>query len=308
MRFIDIQNNGYAGVSFNQPGVTRAQLQQVYDTLVRAQARAIFPTIVTNSVAHMSTCLRTLRELIDADERFGRMFPAFHIEGPCISPVEGYRGAHPQEHIVPASKAVIEPLLEAAGGPGRVAKFTLAPEVDHNLQATAWLHSLGIVVSAGHTDADRSLLLEAEDAGLSFYTHLGNGSAKLMDRHDNIITRVLSLKKMRYSIIPDGHHVPYWLAGCFVRWLGLKRCVFTTDCVSAADAPAGWVMPDPRREVDTSGDTPIVRLKGTPYFAGSALTMPMAHRNAVEHIGLTAAEADWLCCEGPAQMFARWLA
>ena len=47
----------------------------------------------------------------------------------------------------------------------------------------------GVIVSAGHTDAPLDALNAAIDAGLSMFTHLGNGCPMLMHRHDNIIQR-----------------------------------------------------------------------------------------------------------------------
>jgi len=308
LNFIDIQNNGYAGVTFNRPEkLTEQSWELAYNQLVADQNRAILPTVVTNSVEHMAGCLAQMRKLIDSDERYQRMFPAFHIEGPCISPVEGYRGAHPQEHIRPASRDIFEPLIEAAGGAQYVAKVTLAPECDKDLNCTRWLAEQGIIVSAGHTDAPYEVMRDAVDAGLSFYTHLGNGSAKLMDRHDNIIYRAMSLEKIRCAMIPDGHHLPFWVIKNWIKWLGLERCILTTDCVAAAGAPEDYVMEDFEADVDRSGDTPVCRLRGTPYLAGSAITMPLCYRNAIEHIGLSEADAKTLLCDNPAKLIAKWL-
>ena len=108
----------------------------------------------------MATCLRTLRERIDEDASWRRLMPAFHIEGPCLSPEEGYRGAHDPRFIRPASREVLEPLLEAAGGPQRVAMVTLAPEVDHGL-ATNCHCSWCAIGFAGWASNDASLPLTA---------------------------------------------------------------------------------------------------------------------------------------------------
>lgn len=306
MRYIDIQVNGFAGVSFLEKPPTMEQMQHVAARLRAGNVRAILPTTVTDDLGRMSERLSTLHRLISQDVSLRALMPAFHIEGPCISAVEGYRGAHPAEHVKPASREVLEPLIEAAGGPDWVAIVTLAPEHDRNLAATRWLAGLGIHVAAGHTDAPLPLLREAVDAGLTMYTHLGNGCAAQFNRHDNIINRALTLPKITYSLIPDGHHVPMWVLNNWIRWLGHERFVFTTDCVEAADTPHGYQMGG-IREIDYSGETPITRLKGTPYLAGAAITMEQGHRHAAKYLDLTESQLADMWENKPAALFARWL-
>jgi N-acetylglucosamine-6-phosphate deacetylase len=304
--FVDIQVNGYAGFSFDRDPITLPTLQRVTQRLRDGGVRAILPTLATNDVEVLTQRLAQLRQTIDQDPVVRQMMPAFHVEGPCISPLDGYRGAHAARHVRPASRAVFEPLLDAVGGVNRLAMITLAPEHDANLAATNWLAEQGVIVCAGHTDAPRSLLLEAVDAGLSFYTHLGNGSAALMHRHDNIIHRVLSIDGLRASIIPDGHHVPFWLVSSWLRAFGTQRFVFTTDCVEVADAPADLV-PRPGRVVVHEAHGPVCKLPGTPYLAGSAITMRQGCEFAVEHMGITHAQALALGVDQPAELIAPWL-
>jgi len=255
----------------------------------------------------MAQRLRDLCAVIDQDPELRRIMPAFHLEGPCLSPVDGYRGAHSLQHIRPASRDIFEPLLEAGGGPQRVAMITLAPECDRDLAATRWLAEQGVIVCAGHTDAPRELLLEAFHAGMRFYTHLGNGCAAMVNRHDNIINRVLSIDGMRASIIPDGHHVPFWLVREWLRVYGFERFVFTTDCTEVAGAPAD-LPPRPGRVVVHEGHGPVCKLTGTPYLAGSAITMQQGFDLSVAHLGLTPDQAAGMWCDQPAALIASWLA
>ncbi|MCC6579600.1 MAG: hypothetical protein IT440_04105 [Phycisphaeraceae bacterium] len=306
MPYIDIQVNGYAGVSFQRDDLTLEQMQFAGRRLREDDVEAILVTTVTAGVDQLVSRLSRLRRLIDQDATLRKLMPAFHIEGPCLSTAEGYRGAHATEHLIPATVPTMEQLVEAAGGPDRVAMGTLAPEVDRDLASTRWLRDQGIVVALGHTDAEMSLLREAEAAGAGIFTHFGNGSAATMNRHDNIIHRAMALDKIVYSLIPDGHHVPLFVLRSWTRLLGVRRCLFTTDCISAAGAGPDAVFQD-WQEVDRSTDTPVVRFKGTPYLAGSALTPPMGYRNAVAHLGLSDADAMYMWYDHPRAMFARWL-
>lgn len=305
MDFIDIQVNGYAGVDFLGPPITPEQFDLVAQRLRAGRVRAILPTVTTDDVPVMAGRLANLRKLIDRSPDDRRLMPAFHIEGPCISPVDGYRGGHPAAWVRPAERAVFEPLVEACGGWDRVAMVTLAPEADPDMRTTRWLIEHGVVVAMGHTNAPMDLLREAQDAGVSLFTHFGNGCAHLVDRHDNVLNRALTLEKIRFTLIPDGHHLPYYLLKIWLRTIGPERCVFTTDCVTPADAPPGrysvhgWEI-----EVGPSGR---VQPPGKNHLMGSALTMRQAYANAIEHLGLTPAQAKYLTHDHAATLFAKHL-
>jgi N-acetylglucosamine-6-phosphate deacetylase len=205
----------------------------------------------------------------------------------------------------PATPELFEPLVEAAGGWGRVAIVTLAPEVDRDLKTTRWLAEHGVIVALGHTNAPLDILREAESAGASIFTHLGNGCASMMPRHDNIINRALSLDRLKYSLIPDGHHLPWFVIKLWLAAKGIERFVFTTDCVTPADAPPGRYTVG-HWEVDVGADG-MVRPPGKNHLAGSALTMRQAYANAIHQIGLSERDAQRLTSELPGQLIAKFL-
>lgn len=304
MNFVDIQVNGYAGVSFHEKPLTPPEIQHVAKKLREAGTRTILPTIVTHDLDMMCLLLRTMRELIEK-EGLRKLMPAFHLEGPFLSPVEGYRGAHMVQHIRPATVDVMERLFDAAGGAEWLAMVTLAPEVDGNLATTRWLVERGVVVAAGHTDAPLEVMRDAEAAGISLFTHLGNGCAISVHRHDNILNRALSLERMKYAAIPDGAHVPFFVLRNWMKMHGIERFILTTDCVAAAACPPGKFKRPDGSEVEVGPDK-VVRFPGTPYLAGAAITMADAHHNAIHHLGLTESQANMLCAIQPMKLIAKW--
>lgn len=298
MNFVDIQVNGYAGISFHGEALTEDEIQFVAAKLREHHTRIILPTITTAPLEDMAMRLRTMRALVEQDAALMEMMPAFHIEGPCLSPEEGYRGAHSPDHLRAATPDLFEPLIEAAGGPQNVAMVTLAPEVDEDLRATRWLVELGIIVAAGHTDAPLDILQESAQVGLSMFTHLGNGCAVDVHRHDNIVNRALSIDSLKYSVIPDGVHVPFFVIHNWINTVGLDRLMFTTDCMFAAACPPG-VFKRPDGVTLEIGENRVVRFPGTPYLAGAAITMDEGYRNACEKMGLTESQAKQLCDDNP---------
>ena len=78
-------------------------------------------------------------------------------------------------------------------------------------------------------------LKAAIDAGLSMYTHLGNGCPLNLHRHDNIVQRVLSVSDdLAIGFIADGIHVPFVALGNYLKVTGLRRAFVVTDAISAA--------------------------------------------------------------------------
>ena len=304
-RFVDLQLPGYNLADFFGSIVTADELHAAATRLREHDVRAALPMVSTDKIDNIAARLKNLVKLLDADPAMRRLFPAFHIEGPCLSPDSGYSGAHAPENMKPATREVLEPLIEAAGGFERVAIVTLAPEVDRDMKTTRWLKENGVMVSLGHTNASREQLRDAVAAGASLFTHLGNGCAKLIDRHDNIITRALDTDGLQFMFIADGEHVPFFVLKQWVKLVGSDRAIFVTDAVAPAGAPRGrykfW-----GKEFDSTPGRAL-KFEGTPYLAGSTLTMPQAYRNAIEQLGLSEDDAWQVCCANPARLLKKWL-
>jgi N-acetylglucosamine-6-phosphate deacetylase len=147
----------------------------------------IMATIITEHVDVMSARLARLVELRDRDPLAEEVIAGFHIEGPFINERLGYRGAHPEDAIIPADPDVMKRLLEAASGLTRI--VTLAPERDSGFKTTRSLSGLGITVSASHCDPTQDELLTAIDAGLSMFTHLDNGCPMQLNRQADSIPK-----------------------------------------------------------------------------------------------------------------------
>jgi N-acetylglucosamine-6-phosphate deacetylase len=227
--------------------------------------------------------LKVLARSVEEDPLMGRMCRGVHLEGPYISPEEGFRGAHPKEFIRPPDREEVNRFQEACGG--RIRLITLAPEVAGALPFIEWAVSRGIVVALAHTDAPEEILEDAFRAGARLSCHLGNGARALLPRHRNPIQKQLSMDGLMASIIADGVHLPDYVVKNFIRAKGAERILLTTDSMAAAGAPAGrYTVGD--LEVEISPDGRSVRLPGTPYLAGSVLTMDRAVTNVMRFAGI----------------------
>jgi N-acetylglucosamine-6-phosphate deacetylase len=89
-----------------------------------------------------------------------------------------------------------------------------------------------------------------------------------------------------------------------IRCKGLDRVILITDAMAAAAAPPGqYRLGEVLAEVGPDG---YVRLPGTPYLAGSALTMDRAIDNAARFAGLAVEDAVRLATRQPRKLFAEW--
>lgn len=295
--FIDLQVNGYGGVDFNQDELNPADIHRACELLERHGVRAILLTLITEQVDRMIHRLRRHVAIRAEDDLVRRVVAGFHLEGPFIHPEDGYRGAHPRDAVRPADVDAMQRLLDAGEGLTRL--VTLAPEFDAGLRVTRRLCDQGIVVAAGHCNPGIDQLTAAADAGLSLFTHLGNGCPRHIDRHDNIIQRVLSLcDRIRPCFIADGAHVPFFALGNYLRAAGLDRCIVVTDAVSPAGLGPGRYRIG-RWELDV-GEDMVVRAPDDNHLVGSAGTMPRTLHNLVKHVGLSEAQALQLTRDNPA--------
>lgn len=263
----DIQVNGYAGVDFQRDTCTSDDLHTVVEKLQLDGCTQILPTLITDDWNALTNRFRRIRKLRDASPILRTAFPGWHIEGPFLSGETGFKGAHDASFMIDPTPEKIRELREIAGNDPLL--LTLAPERNGAIEAIALAVSLGIRISCGHTNASAATLAAAVKAGAAMFTHLGNGCPQQLDRHDNILWRVLDTPGLTAGIIPDGIHVAPQLFRIMNRLLG-ERCYLTTDCMSAAGGPPGrYTIGHTELEVGTDK---IVRQPGKTNFAGSALT------------------------------------
>ena len=294
--FFDLQVNGYAGVDFNQDDLDADQLHCACERLEEDGVAGFLATIITDDLAAMCRRLSRLAELREIDPLAKRLIAGVHIEGPFLNNRDGYRGAHPLDAIRPADADSMTRLLDAARGLTRV--VTLAPECDPGFAATRILASRGIVVSAGHTDATLEQLRRAIDAGLSMFTHVGNGCPMQMNRHDNIIQRALSLaNELWLCFIADGAHIPFVALGNYLKLAREDRAIVVTDAIAPAGLGPGRYRFG-RWDLEI-GEDMVARAPDRSHLVGSGITMKQNAENLLRRVGLPEQVVRKLTLENP---------
>jgi len=238
VNFYDLQINGYAGADFNSDSLTEESLHHACLALKDDGVEHILATVITDSIDSMCRKINRINKIRHLDPVCEKMISGFHIEGPYLNESAGYTGAHPSNHTKLSNIDDTQRLLESAQGLTKL--VTLAPERDPNYQVTAMLKESGITVSAGHCNPTRDEIAGAIDNGLTMFTHLGNGCPMLLERHDNIIQRILEISDSIWiSFIADGIHIPFPVLNNYLKIIPTERAIAVTDAISAARMKPG---------------------------------------------------------------------
>jgi N-acetylglucosamine-6-phosphate deacetylase len=296
MSAFDLQVNGYAGVDFNAPDLRPDTLHAACSALEADGVAGILVAIITDGLPAMAAKLEQLVRYRGLDPLLRKIIRGFHIEGPFLRSEKGYAGAHPIEHILAPSVDGMKRLIDASAGLARL--VTLAPEQDTDQSLIRYLDTQGVIVAAGHCNPSLEELERSIDAGLSLFTHLGNGCPAMLARHDNIIQRVLSLsERLWISFIPDGVHVPFTALRNYFRCAGLDRCLVTTDAMAGAGAgPGRYTLSHLQIDV---GEDLIARGPNGSNLAGSTITMPGIREHLSKRLHMREEEIDLLTAVNP---------
>lgn len=297
--FLDIQVNGFAAVDFNRPELAVEELLRATRAMWRSGVTRFFPTVITASVKNISGTLKAIARAREQEPILRRAIPGIHLEGPFLAPEDGPRGAHPADSIRDPDWGLFQQFQDAAGGLIRL--VTLAPERPGAIGLIWQLCQAGIVVGIGHSDAKEADIDQAVEAGARISCHLGNGAHAMLPRHRNYIQKQLATDALMASLIVDGHHLPSYVVKNMIRCKGVDRVILVTDAMAAAAAPPGkYRIGEVLAEVGPDG---YVRLPGTPYLAGSALTMDRAIENVTRFAGISLDEAILLATRQPRRLF-----
>jgi N-acetylglucosamine-6-phosphate deacetylase len=278
--FIDLQCNGGWGIDLTSEP---ERLWELASMLPRHGVTAFLPTLVSCPPAVVERAAATLSSrppgFVGAEPL------GLHLEGPMLS--SRYRGAH--------DSAMLRPALPAGMDCDHVAMVTLAPELDGAIEVIRILHTKGVVVAAGHTDATAAQFIEAVEAGLTGITHLFNCMRPIHHREVGPAGVAMTDERVVAGLIADGVHVSRRAVAIAFATMR-SRLALVTDSVAAAGSNDGVVRMG-GRVIRRTGDE-VRDERGV--LAGSTLTMDRAVRNLMAFTGCTFLEAVRAATEVPA--------
>ena len=293
---VDLQVNGYAGVDFNDSGITADAVDYALNAMLAGGVTACLPTVITAPADLLEARLRALDAAVAGSRLGPQMVPGYHVEGPFLNPAPGFAGCHPPDAMLPPDPGLVE--RWGAGLARPILLMTLAAELAEAEALIRWLVGRGKIAAIGHSDAGADVVARAAAAGARMSTHLGNGLPGMLPKLDNPIMAQLAEDRLAAGFIADGIHLPRPALRAMIRATGPGRAILVTDAVAAAAAPPGRYA-FAGMEIE-GGEDGSVRLPGSRTLAGSALTLEGAVRNLVRWGIATLEEAVGMASNAPA--------
>lgn len=285
--FIDTQVNGGGGALFND-----APTPETIATIGEAHARfgttGFLPTLISDDLDKIDAAMRAVEAAIETGAP-GVL--GIHIEGPFIN--VSRKGIHDASKFRRLDASSIGLLSSLRKGRTLV---TLAPELC-TPEDIRTLVRAGVIVAAGHTEADHATTRRALDAGVSGFTHLFNAMSPMSHRAPGAVGAALDDMLAYCGIIADGRHVDPVALRVALRARPVERFMLVTDAMPTVGSDTGSFV--------LNGQTIRVRdgvcrgADGT--LAGSDLNMAQAVKNTVAMCDLPIWKAALMAATAPAR-------
>ena len=194
--FVDIHCHGGGGEAFTS--ADPARVVKAANAHRRHGTTTLLASLVSRPIPELADQVKALTELV-RDE----VVAGIHLEGPFLSAARC--GAHDPAILCPPDRASIDRLLDAGGGTVRM--ITIAPELEHGVDAVRHLVDNDVLAAIGHTDATEAQIRPAVEAGATVATHLFNGMRPLHHREPGPIGALLDDERVTVELICDLVHL-----------------------------------------------------------------------------------------------------
>jgi N-acetylglucosamine-6-phosphate deacetylase len=292
--FIDLHVHGGGGWRLGiQDDHGTKPVSEIGRFLARTGVTSFLPTVATTSDAKMASAVRQVADLVGKDYGGAEVLGS-HLEGPYLNPE--MKGAMRKELFRDPSEEHFMPFWEASEG--TISYLTLAPERDGALKFVKTLCNLGVVVSAGHTNARATEMEAAFQSGISVVTHLFNAMRGIHHREPGVVGAALANPHVWVELIGDGIHVHPSVMRLAIRAKGNDRVAIITDGGSFTGHPDGTFEEGER--VVTVKDGKVTLPDGT--LAGSASPMNRNCTVLVEKVGMSWSEIAQITSANPAAL------
>lgn len=275
--FIDSQVNGGGGVLFND-APTADSIRRIGQAHRHFGTTGFMPTLISADLDVVARAIAAARAAIEAGVP-GVL--GIHIEGPFLN-VER-KGVHDPAKLRELDTSAVGLLTSL--GTGRTL-VTLAPEMT-TPEIIRKLTTAGVIVSAGHTNATYTEVVQALRHGLTGFTHLFNAMSQLTGREPGVVGAALESLESWCGIIVDGEHISPVVLRLAMRCKPTSRFMLVTDAMPSLGTDVRSFKLE-GRNITVSG---TVCLDEDGRLAGSNIDMASCVRNAVSLLGISLPEA-----------------
>ena len=273
---IDLQINGALGLAFPDLSEENChKLEAICQFLWCQGIDGVLPTIVTTSIENIQRSLSTISQFLKScNSQNTSQILGVHLEGPFLNFEK--RGAHPAEYLLPLT---VEQIKRVLGDYASVVKvITLAPELDPTGSAIAYLRSLGIIVSLGHSQATATQAQQAFAQGATLVTHAFNAMPSLHHREPGLLGAAIVDPNVHCGLIADGQHVSLLMLELVLKASQFHNLFLVSDALSPLGLPDG-TYPWDTRQIDVQHGTARLLDK---TLAGTTLPLLVGVQNLVK--------------------------
>lgn len=279
--FIDIHCHGALGLDFTT--ATSEEMQNIATFHLSHGTTTLVATTMTAAWPDLYQALDNMAALFQSGSQL--TIHGVHMEGPWFNPAQcGAQDTSAMDTPDPEKLRILHekfPFIE---------RVSAAPELPNGYSFGDMGKSLGIVVSAGHTDAEFDHIVTAADHGYTLMTHLYSGmkltERKNMYRVAGAVEGGLYDDRLYVELIADGKHLPISLLKMVHKFKGTDKVCLITDATRGAGLPEGtkfYSSKDPT-QMEYYIEDGVSKLPDGTGFAGSIATtdrlLRVMHRDA----------------------------
>lgn len=253
---------------------------------------SFIPTLYPSDPEHMIEGIKAVVAAMGKET--GAHIMGVHLEGPFISPEK--LGVQRPETVRAVDLELMSALWKASEG--HIVNMTVAPEIKGMRELALYCIKKGIVLQAGHTNAEYQHMIEGMQVGILHATHLFNAMSQMHHRNPGAVGSVLIQPEISCEIIADGVHVHPDLIRLLVRDKPLDKIVLVTDSLKPTEQVEGPLFANGEEVVFHDG---CFHRKADDVIAGSALTMIKGVKNLVSY-GFSVDDAVKFATANPAQV------
>ncbi len=277
--FVDTHIHGFGG--YGTEDCSDKSILKMSEGLLHYGVTSFIPTLYSGNKVQMIRGEKGARIL------------GIHLEGPFISPQR--LGVQSPESVSPVDLDLMDALWEASEG--HIINMTVAPELHNMRELALYCLSKGIVLQAGHTNANYKQMIEAMQARIMHVTHLFNAMSRMHHRDPGTVGAVFIHPELSCEIIADGIHINPEIIKFLLTCKSLDKVVLVTDALKPTKQKTKPLIANGE---EVYLDQCFYR-KSDNAIAGSALTMLDSVRNIVSY-GFNLEQAVHMASTNPARI------
>lgn len=273
--FIDQHIHGANGA--DHMDASQDALKTIASFLPKEGTTSYLATTMTQSVENVNKALHEIVHYVEHDNPKGEAeILGIHLEGPFISKL--HVGAQNPNYVITPTIEAFDIFWKESNH--LIKLITYAPEESES-GFTNRLREVGVVPSAGHTDASYEDIMARIPEGLSNLTHFHNAMTPHHHRNPGVVTAGFVSDELKAELIVDGIHLNPHVVNASVKIKGADNIIAITDAMRAKGLADG--------EYDLGGQTVIKKgnecrlASGT--LAGSVAEMDYVVRNLQRFTG-----------------------